>query len=176
MERKTALMAKKTFAIGIDLGGTSIKAGVVDKTGRILDQLTVDSKAGKGPPAVIQQIIFAIQHFLGKYKQADCMGIGIGTPGVVSIKEGLVKYPPNFANWEEVALVKAVRKDTPLPIFVENDANVAAVAEAQYGGGKEYKDFLFVIWGSGVGGGIILDRKIFRGPFGGAGEMGHVAR
>ncbi|HEV8538392.1 MAG TPA: ROK family protein [Bacteroidota bacterium] len=167
-------MQKKTFALGVDLGGTSIKTGVVDKSGKILDQISVDSKASKGPPAVIQQIIFTIQHFMGKYGEPKCMGIGIGAPGVVSVEEGLVKHPPNFAKWEEVALAKAVRKATTLPIFVENDANVAAIAEAKYGVGIEHKDFLFVIWGSGVGGGIIFDRKIFRGPSGGAGEIGHV--
>ena len=165
----------KTFAIGVDLGGTSIKTGIVDKKGKILDQVTVDSKASKGPPAVIRQINCTIRHFLKKYRQSECMGIGVGSPGVVSIEEGLVKHPPNFANWGEVALSKAIRKVTNLPIFVENDANVAAIAEAKYGAGVDYKDFLFVIWGSGVGGGIILDKKIFRGAHGGAGEIGHVS-
>ncbi len=165
----------KTFAIGVDLGGTSIKTGVVDKKGKILDQITVDSKASKGPPAVIQQIIFTIQHMLGRHKEAECKGIGIGAPGVVSVEEGLVKHPPNFAKWGEVPLAKAIRKITDLPVFLENDANVAAIAEAKFGAGADYKHFLFVIWGSGVGGGIILDKKIYQGPYGGAGEIGHVS-
>ncbi|HTK81210.1 MAG TPA: ROK family protein [Bacteroidota bacterium] len=168
-------MPKKTFAIGIDLGGTSIKTGVVDKKGKILDQISVDSKASKGPPSVIQQMIFTIQHMFGKYKETECMGIGIGSPGVISVNEGLVKNPPNFANWDEVSLSKAIRKATDLPIFVENDANVAAIAEANFGAGAEYKHFLYVIWGTGVGGGIIVDKKIYRGPYGGAGEIGHVS-
>lgn len=165
----------KSYAIGVDLGGTSIKAGVVDRKGAVLDQVTVDSKAGKGPKAVIQQIVFAVQELLTRHKAAGCMGIGIGAPGVVVIEDGLVKHPPNFADWSEVALGKAIRNVFPHPVYVENDANVAAIAEAKYGAGVEYKDFLFVIWGTGVGGGIILNRKIFRGPTGGAGEIGHVS-
>src|SRR5438046_1213175 len=113
----------KTFAIGIDLGGTSIKAGVVDQKGRITDQLTVDSKANKGPSAVIQQIVFAIQDIFGRNKRSECMGIGIGAPGVVSLEDELVKYPPNFVDWGEVPLGKSIRKMFPVPVFVENDAN-----------------------------------------------------
>jgi glucokinase len=175
MERKETRVSKKTFAIGVDFGATSVKTGVVDKKGKLLDQITVDTKPTKGPSVVIQQIIFTIQHLLGRHNESECMGIGIGSPGVVSVEEGLVKHPPNIANWGEVPLAKSIRKITELPIFVENDANVAAIAEAMFGAGSEYKSFLFVIWGTGVGGGIIVDKKIYRGPYGGAGEIGHVS-
>lgn len=169
-------MLRKTYAVGIDLGGTTIKAGIVDRKGKVLDHVTVDSKASKGPATVINQMVFAVQDLFGRHNQRECMGIGIGAPGVVSIdQDGLVKHPPNFADWGEVVLGKAIRKVYPLPVFVENDANVAAIAESKYGAGADYKDFLFVVWGSGVGGGVIIDRKIFRGPQGGAGEIGHVS-
>ena len=164
----------RTFAIGIDLGATSIKAGVVDKKGKLLDQCSVDSKANKGPVAVIQQIKFTIEDLLGRHKQSECFGIGIGSPGVVSVEDQIVRHPPNFADWDEVMLAKAIRKVYPLPVFIDNDANVAAIAEANFGAGKQYKDFVFATWGSGVGGGIILDRKIYHGPTGGAGEIGHI--
>lgn len=166
---------KKTFTIGIDLGGTSIKAGAVDNNGKILSQCKVDTKAHKGPPSVIQQILFSIQEILGKHKQSECHGIGIGTPGIVDLETGVVKHPPNFSDWKEIALAKAIRKVIPLPVFIENDANAAALAEVKYGIGIEHKNFLFVIWGSGVGGGIIMNHKIFRGPHGGAGEIGHIS-
>jgi glucokinase len=101
-------------------------------------------------------------------------GIGVGSPGVVD-DEGVVKAPPNFANWDEVQLKTELARFFPsLPVAIENDANAAAIAESKFGAGKQYPNFLFVIWGTGVGGGIILDRKIFRGPSGGAGEIGHV--
>ncbi len=175
VEKQKKMNARKTFAIGIDLGATTMKAGIVEKNGNIPDQLSADSKANRGPAVVIQQMIFVIQELLGRRKIAECSGIGIGAPGVISLTDGTVQHPPNFADWTKVDVGKQIRKAFKLPVFVENDANCAAMAEARYGAGIEFKDFLFVIWGTGVGGGIILDRKIYRGPYGGAGEIGHIS-
>ncbi|MBI4811348.1 MAG: ROK family protein [Ignavibacteriales bacterium] len=166
---------KKTYAIGVDLGATTVKAGVVTKSGFIPDQLSVDSKAKKGPAVVLQQIIFTIQEIFGKYNPSECLGIGIGTPGVVSITDSTVQHPPNFTDWAKVDVAKQIRNKFKIPVYIENDANCAAIAEARFGAGIEFKDFLFVIWGTGIGGGVILDRKIYRGPYGGAGEIGHVS-
>jgi glucokinase len=177
VEEKAEMTLKKTktYAIGVDLGATTIKAGIVNQKGAVLDQITADAKASKGPKVVTQQIIFAIQELFSKHNPAECFGIGIGSPGIVSMEDGMVRHPPNFADWTEVPLAKLVRKVFAHPVFVENDANCAAIAESRYGAGSDQKDFLFVIWGTGVGGGIILDRKVYRGPFGGAGEIGHVS-
>ncbi len=165
----------KTFAIGIDLGATSVKAGVVNRKGKLLDQVSVDSRAAKGPAVVIQQMRFVIDELFSRHKKTECLGIGIGSPGVVSTEDQTVKHPPNFSDWNEIALGKTIRKIYPLPVFIENDANAAAIAEARFGAGAEYRNFLFVIWGTGVGGGIILDKKIFHGPYGAAGEIGHIS-
>jgi glucokinase len=174
VEKQATMNQKRTYAVGVDLGATTIKTGVVDNKGKIIEQVVVDTKASKGPRTVIQQIVFSLEEIFAHHQMAACMGIGIGSPGVISVKEGTVLYPPNFTGWEEVELAKAIRKVFPLPVFLENDANCAAIAEGHFGAGMEYKDFLFVIWGTGVGGGIILDKKIYRGPHGGAGEIGHV--
>jgi len=165
----------KTYAVGVDLGATTIKAGIVDHKGKILEQIVSDTKASKGPKVVVQQVVFAIQELFAKHNPVECFGIGIGSPGIVSMEDGTVRHPPNFEDWEEVPLAKLIRKVFAHTVFVENDANCAAIAESRYGAGSDRKDFLFVIWGTGVGGGIILDRKIYRGPFGGAGEIGHVS-
>ena len=165
----------KTFAIGIDVGATTIKGGTVDTNGNIVHQVTLDTKSNKGPTVVLKQITLAIQELLSRHKPAECYGIGIGSPGVVMIEDGSVHYPPNFSDWKEVLVTKAIRKVFPFPVFIENDANCAAIAEAKHGAGKEFKNFLFIIWGTGVGGGIIIDKKIYRGPYGGAGEIGHVS-
>jgi len=175
VEEKTTMMQKHKFAVGVDLGATTVKAGIVSPVGGILDQLSADAKANKGPAVVIQQIKFTVQELLSRHKISDCLGIGIGCPGVVSAYDGTVQHPPNFTNWEKVDVAKEIRREFKIPVFIENDANCAAIAEARYGAGIEFKDFLFVIWGTGVGGGIILDRKIFRGPYGGAGEIGHIS-
>jgi glucokinase len=169
------MKSNKMFAIGVDLGATTVKTGIVDFDGSISDQVSVASKADKGPSVVLQQIELSIREVSSKRDMSECKGIGIGTPGVVSSKDGMVLHPPNFANWTSVDVTKKVRDSFSLPVFVENDANCAALAEARFGAGKEYKDFLFVIWGTGIGGGIILDHKLFRGPGGGAGEIGHTS-
>ena len=160
--------------IGVDLGGTSIKAGVVASGGSILYQNKFPTFANKGPSKVIEQIDASIEDALRNTNGVQVDGIGIGAPGVVD-DEGVVKSPPNFQDWDEVPLKAELSKAFPkLPIGVENDANAAAIAESKFGAGIKIPNFLFVIWGTGVGGGIILNRKIYRGPTGGAGEIGHI--
>jgi glucokinase len=119
--------------------------------------------------------VLAVKDAIGKAGNAHVRGIGIGSPGVVD-DDGVVKAPPNFVNWDEVPLKSDLAKLFPgLAIGVENDANAAAIAESKFGAGVQFPNFLFVIWGTGVGGGIILNHKIYRGPTGGAGEIGHVS-
>ncbi len=162
-------------AIGVDLGGTTVKAGVVSVVGEILYHNRFPSNAGKGPAAVVQQIRASVQDAIGHVNGAKVNGIGVGSPGVVD-DDGIVKAPPNFADWDEVPLKSELSNLFPdVPVAVENDANAAAIAESRFGAGRQYPNFLFVIWGTGVGGGIILNRKIFRGLTGGAGEIGHVS-
>jgi glucokinase len=162
------------IVIGVDLGGTSIKAGVVAAGGSILYHNKFPTFAKEGPSKVIKQIGASIQDALKNTNGARAEGIGIGAPGVVD-DEGVVKAPPNFEDWDEVPLKAELSKAFPsLPIGVENDANAAAIAESRFGAGIDIPNFLFVIWGTGVGGGIILNHKIYRGPTGGAGEIGHV--
>ena len=164
----------KSYAIGIDLGGTTIKAGSVDAGGGIIKTVTMDSLAMSGPQAVIGQLLKAINDLMAQHAGETCTGVGIGAPGVVT-GGSVVKNPPNFAAWERVDLGDAIRREISLKVEVENDANMAAVGESKFGAGKDHPNFLFVIWGTGVGGGIIIDRKIFYGSHGGAGEIGHLS-
>jgi glucokinase len=161
--------------IGVDMGGTTIKAGVVLPDGTPAYTNKFPTCAGEGPGKVIRQIHSAVQDALLHADGARIEGIGIGSPGVVD-DDGVVKAPPNFVDWDEVPLKSELGRLFPgYVIGVENDANAAAIAESKFGAGKAYPNFLFVIWGTGVGGGIIMDHKIFRGPTGGAGEIGHVS-
>jgi len=163
-----------SFAIGVDLGATTVKSGIVDRTGNVLEQVTVDTKAAEGPATVIRQILRTTTELLSRHGKEKCAGLGIGSPGVVNLDSDTVSYPPNFAGWADVKLATAIAREYSFPVRVENDANAAALAEANYGAGKDHRDFLFVIWGTGIGGGVILDKKIFHGASGGAGEIGHV--
>jgi glucokinase len=161
------------YTLGVDLGGTSIKTGIVSEKGKIIKKISVESKSADGPDAVVEQIKKAINELLKKSKK-KIYGIGIGAPGVVSVKKGTVENPPNFPAWEKVNLGKLIEKEFGKKVFVENDANAAAIGELIFGVGKKYDSFVMITLGTGVGGGIIIDNKIYRGEFGAAGEIGHL--
>ena len=167
-------MSQLNYAIGVDLGATTVKTGLVSSEGKILIQTKLPTLGERGPRMVIQQIRKSIEEIRERANGKRLKGIGIGAPGIVD-EEGVVKDPPNIKGWHTVALRREMKKYFSADVKVENDANVAAIAEAKFGAGKRYPNFLFVIWGTGVGGGIIMDGKIFRGPTGGAGEIGHVS-
>ena len=160
-------------AIGVDLGGTTVKAGVVSAEGKILYQNRFDSKADQPQAVVLAQIEASVRDAMEHRNGATVGSVGLGSPGVVD-DNGVVKAPPNFADFDNVPLQAILANRFNLPVRVENDANAAAIAESRFGSGRKFPNFLFVIWGTGVGGGIILNRAIYRGPSGGAGEIGHV--
>lgn len=160
------------YALGIDLGGTSIKSAIVDSKGKIIKQFRADSYSNKNPKAVITQIELCINELLKGFNK-KVLGIGIGAPGVVT--KGIVKYPPNFKAWKEVNLKKHFEKKYKLETEVDNDANCAGMAELKFGHGKKYKNFIFLTLGTGVGGAMIIDGKLYRGEQNGAGEFGMVS-
>jgi len=163
---------KEKYAIGVDLGGTSIKLGIVSEKGKILKKTTVETKAEEGPESVISQIKYGIKILIhnNKYK---LNGIGIGAPGIVALKKGTVENPPNFPGWIKVNLGKILQKEFKTVVHVENDANAAAIGELIFGAGKSIESYIMITLGTGVGGGIVYHQKIFRGQYGGAGEAGH---
>ena len=164
---------KKKYSIGVDLGGTKIKVGIVNEAGRIIQKASVDTCAEQGPDKVVSQIKKGINSLLVTNKK-QIQGIGIGSPGTVSTKKGTVENSPNLAGWKKVHLGRIITKEFGLPTFVENDANAAAIGELIYGAGKDLKSFIMITLGTGVGGGIIHNRKLFKGDFGAAGEIGHI--
>lgn len=167
-------MAKsEKYAIGVDLGGTNIKIGVVSRSGKIIIKTSIKTDAHLGPKAVIKNIKKGISELSIRNKH-KISGIGIGAPGIVSTKRGIVQNPPNLPGWDEIALGAIIKKEFGLKVNVENDANAAAIGELIFGSGKKYDSFVMVTLGTGVGGGIVFNRKIFRGEIGGAGEIGHV--
>ncbi|MBP6673129.1 MAG: ROK family protein [Bacteroidetes bacterium] len=163
------------LAIGVDLGGTTVKTGLVNSNGTIITQSKLPTLAEEGPNAVIGQIVRSIQEVLPHANGEPVSGIGIGSPGLVQNPGGIVKSPPNMKHWDVVHLADEISKVFNVRVEVDNDANVAAIAEAKFGAGKQYPDFLFIVWGTGVGGGIIMNNQIYRGLTGGAGEVGHIS-
>ena len=169
---------EKNIVIGVDLGGTKIKLGAVNQNGEIIKSISVDAEAAKGPATVISNIVTGCKELIncGKFPVSSVRGIGIGSPGSVDLDGGTVKYPPNFPNWEVVRLGDEVSKGLDgLPVEVDNDANAAVAGEAKFGAGKGCSNFFLLTLGTGVGGGIIIDNKIFRGVTGAGAELGHVS-
>lgn len=171
------MLSNRKFAIGVDIGGTKVKFGVVDDSGALLQDHLVPTEAVQGPNHVVEQIAKGVRHLLDKAGdiQGDFIGIGIGAPGTVDLDGGTVKYPPNFPNWGMFRLGDEIKKIFNVRVEVDNDANAAAVGEAKFGAGVGHPNFIMITLGTGVGGGIIMDGKIFRGTTGGAGELGHIS-
>jgi glucokinase len=168
-------MTKKTkYAIGVDLGGTNIKLGIVTNTGRLVKKISVRTEAEKGPKKVIENIMSGVGALTQKTKYRF-EGIGIGCPGVVTPGKGIVENPPNLPGWEKVNIGKIISQKFKNPVFVDNDANAAAIGELTFGSGKNYKSFIMITLGTGVGGGIVINKKIYHGDFGAAGEIGHIS-
>ncbi len=162
------------YAVGVDLGGTNIKIGIVSQKGKIIKKISLDTLAAEGPDKVISQIKKGIKEILTKNK-LKIQGIGIGSPGTVSTKKGTVEDPPNLPGWEKINLGKILQKEFKINVHVENDANVAAIGEMIFGAGKKIDTFIMITLGTGVGGGIIFNKKLFKGEFGAAGEIGHMS-
>lgn len=162
------------YIIGVDLGGTFIKAGTASKEGKILYETSIPSLAEINPQAVVSQIAKAVGTIKEKHGNDELLGVGIGSPGMVDLDGGTVKYPPNFTNWTVFRLGEEVSRLIGGRVEVENDANAAAVGEMKFGAGRGLTNFIMITLGTGVGGGFIIDGKVFRGESGGAGEIGHI--
>lgn len=167
-------MSNQNTAIGVDIGGTSIKFALVRADGEILRHGGLATPM-TGPDAIIGAVAEGIR-YLSRGADARPAGIGLGVPGIVDA-HGHVAHPPNLPGWDIVDVAARLRprlEGLDLPIAVENDANVAAVAEARVGAGVDEPNFLYVTLGTGVGGCIISNGQVWRGATGGAGEIGHI--
>jgi len=162
-------------AIGLDLGGTAMKAGLVDRHGAVLFTHTTPTEADGGADHVIGRMATLISRLAEEAKAASCKvaGVGIGAPGTLSRKDGMVISPPNLPGWHNVPVVRLISQATGLPTLLENDANNAALGEFHRGAGRGCSHMIMLTLGTGIGGGIIFGGKLWRGAFENAGEIGH---
>jgi glucokinase len=166
-------MSDKKLYLGIDLGGTNTKVGIVTVMGQVLQHLSLETEAEKGPEHVLQQIKKGVKRIIDLAGTDKFQAVGIGAPGSVD-SHGYVKYPPNFPDWQEVPVKDEIEPFIGLPTYIDNDANVAAIGEGVFGKGKYITDFLCITLGTGVGGGLFLNGKVYRGNGWAAGEIGHM--
>jgi glucokinase len=159
--------------IGIDLGGTNIKAAIIHKKDGILNKLSIPTNAEMGRDHVLDRLANTCKQ-LHNESDGDIIGVGLGLPGMVSLDQRKVYSAPNLPGWDDVMVSDELEKRTGLQWRVENDANVAALGSAFYGKGKNFDSFIMITLGTGVGGGIILNRKLYKGAYGMAAELGHV--
>ncbi len=164
----------KSYIIGIDLGGTNIPIALVTSGGMIVRQISISTNVSQGPEKVIERIIKAIKEIMNTVGHKSISGIGIGCAGQIDHKRGVVLFSPNLF-WKNVHMVKKIKAAFKgLPVLLDNDANVAALGEYMCGAGKGMKNVIFMTWGTGVGGGIIINGRLYLGATGSAGEVGHI--
>lgn len=169
-------MMNKYF-IGVDLGGTNIKFGIVSQSGKVLQKGMFSAQANLGRHAILNNINKGIRESLAfaKAKKIKIKGIGVGSPGTVNLESGKIEGScPNLPQMVNVNLKSWISKNFEFPIHVDNDANVMALAESKFGAVKGYKNALCLTLGTGIGGGIILDGKLFHGSSFAGAEFGHM--
>jgi len=161
--------------VGIDLGGTEIKAGLVDREGRILLQSSIPTNAGRDYRLIIKDMQEQVEKLLKDYGAGigDMESIGIGAPGLMNEKSGYVIYCTNLF-WENVPLGIMLKEHFNKPVYMGNDANAAALAESLFGSTKSVENSVLITIGTGVGSGIIINHKIYSGSHYAGSEIGHM--
>jgi glucokinase len=161
--------------IGVDLGGTKIKVGIVNEEGQILSSGLIDTDPSHDDKIIMRDMTNEIERLIKQegLQTQDIKSIGIGVPGIVDYNKGSIIYCTNLS-WYNVEAVSYLKEHFKIPVYIENDATVAAYAESLFGSTKEAKDSVFLTIGTGIGGGIIINKQIIRGAHGAGSEIGHM--
>ena len=163
----------KKYSIGIDIGGTNITVALVTGNGKILRKIRFPTKAEEGKTKTIKCILKALGAIMKGLRSNSIEGIGIGAAGDIDQDRGVVRFSPNLL-WKDVPIVRLIREKFNLKVVLDNDANAAAWATYILETGRKVKSLLCITLGTGVGGGIILNGRIYHGASGSAGEIGHM--
>lgn len=161
-------------AIALDLGGTQIRCALVDGQGRILARMSVLTQAEEGLEAVLARLEGAIRWALKEAPGEGPVAIGVAVPGPVDPRRGTVRFAPNLPGWLDIPLQEILEEAIRLPLYVGNDANLAALAEERFGAGRGREDIIYLTLSTGIGGGVISGGKLVLGSHGLACEPGHM--
>jgi glucokinase len=169
----------KIYSIGVDLGGTNIKSGIVQtSSGKVVSKIVVPTQTSLGKEVIISNIKKSLNRLIeyAEKKRIKIESIGLGCPGTVDVKTGkIMGMIPNLPQLKNVNIKEELKKEFSAPIYVDNDANLMGLAEHKFGAAKGFENCLFLTIGTGIGGGIILDGKIFRGSKYAGAEFGHTS-
>ena len=155
--------------LGLDWGGTYIKAGLVNPKGFILKKQVYSSLDLRKPKVFIEKL----KSLLADFKGFGIRAVGIGAPGIIDTKKGFIYYLPNIPGWKNYPLKKILEKHLKLPVAIDNDANVFGLAESRCGAGRKFAQAIFLTLGTGLGGAVVIGHKLLRGRTSAA-ELGHV--
>jgi glucokinase len=170
------MTARGRYTVGVDLGATKIFSLAALPDGREAGSDRRPTLADQGPQAVIGHIVDSVRAALAAAgaAEADLTAVGVAAPGPVDQERGVVRNPPNLPGWSAVPVVQILRDALGVPVALENDADAAALGEHTFGAGRDFRNMIFITVSSGIGGGMILDGRLYRGATGAAGEVGHM--
>lgn len=165
------------LTLGVDLGGTNIKVGLVTAEGQVVQRHGLATQAERGARAVARRICQAVRECMEEagVGASSVRGLGVGSPGTIDMENGVVLFSPNLPGWRDTPLRRLIQDDLRMPCLLDNDANVAALAEQWVGAGRGATSLVLLTLGTGIGGGIVLDGRIWHGANGVAGEIGHMS-
>ncbi len=162
------------YAIGVDLGGTNLRIAAVDESGKLLSKTELETGVALGREHVIDDLCRATEAMQAKYKGvSELCGIGVGVPGLIDSESGRLLESPNLPGWSNYDVKGDIERRLGTSVILENDANAAALGEQWLGAGRDFESMGMYTLGTGVGGGLVLNGKIWRGWNGMAGELGH---
>src|SRR5437588_9793577 len=163
------------FCIGVDLGGTNLRIAAISTEGQLLEKITLGVKVALGRDHVIGEMCDAIHRLIDQYREGGrFIGAGIGVPGIIDMETGMMRKSANLPGWAEYPVRDEIERRLGARVFLENDANAAALGEKWLGAARDVDNMPMITLGTGIGGAIILNGKIFYGMTGMAGEFGHV--
>jgi glucokinase len=163
------------FAIGVDLGGTNLRIAAVNANGKMLERLTTSTEVARGRDLVIDEMCATIQQMTARFHGAgELMGIGIGVPGIIEMHTGTLRESPNLPGWQDYPVHDEIEHRLGTTVVLENDANAAALGEKWLGAAASVNDMCMLTLGTGVGGGVVLQGRVWHGMTGMAGELGHI--
>jgi len=162
------------YSIGVDLGGTNLRAAAIDKNGKMLEKLSGSTELSEGRDAVIDDLVANIVKLRGKYGRGELAGVGIGVPGFILIEKGIIVGSHNMPGFDDFPVRDEIERRLEAKVILENDANAAALGEKWMGAGRDVNDLVLLTLGTGIGGGIISGGEVLHGYLGMAGELGHL--
>src|SRR6266481_8271440 len=161
------------YSIGIDLGGTNLRAASIDRSGKMIRKIAGSTDLSAGREAVVADMVAAINTLRAERGDDTLAGVGVGTPGFIIMEKGVITGSPNMPGFDNFAIRDEIERQLGAPVALENDANAAALGEKWMGAGRDYDDLVLLTLGTGIGGGIISGGKVMHGFVGMAGELGH---